>query len=430
MLVLIGMLIATPITSRTSYAFCCKCCVCWSSTVFTDLAGWIQDWLDINIHFFIQLYLHRIMFWDYQFWTLYMVPLLAMMSEQLGAVAMQQMQIVGAFLDAKEQLEAQRDLQRLMARAHKDYHPSMELCEFSSRVKSLALSERKGELSTLSLSQRSIDRMLGHKSSIGLLGREGGIAMRLKQFREKYCDRSDNGNSLVDVCTGPLATATQAQLDKYNKDVDFPRTLAKPMTVNNLDFTNTTLSDSEEDLLALGANLYGFSGSQGIDPKVIANKPSGKINPSQQAYLDLRAYVAKQNVAENSFNSLIAMKSDGTAGSKTFLVSYLRELGVEPAEFDALLGANPSYHAQMEVLTKLAYQHPSFYTALYDKPANVERKGVAIQAIGLIQKFDLLKSYLRTESSLSVLLELSVMNMQREIEDSIGKLDVSVGKRL
>ena len=75
----------------------------------------------------------------------------------------------------------------------------------------------------------------------------------------------------------------------------------------------------------------------------------------------------------------------------------------------------------MEVLTKKIYQNPDFYTNLYDKPANVERKGVALQAIGLMQKFDLFKSYLRNEASLSILLELAVMDLQEEVENEINQ---------
>jgi len=69
----------------------------------------------------------------------------------------------------------------------------------------------------------------------------------------------------------------------------------------------------------------------------------------------------------------------------------------------------------MELLTKKIYQNPDFYTNLYDKPANVSRKGVAMQAIGLMQKFDMLKSTLRKEASLSVLLELAVTDEQNDI---------------
>jgi hypothetical protein len=46
------------------------------------------------------------------------------MTEQLSAVAMQQMEIIGTFLDAKQQLETQRLFQEMAAQAQKDYTPS------------------------------------------------------------------------------------------------------------------------------------------------------------------------------------------------------------------------------------------------------------------------------------------------------------------
>jgi hypothetical protein len=73
----------------------------------------------------------------------------------------------------------------------------------------------------------------------------------------------------------------------------------------------------------------------------------------------------------------------------------------------------------MEILTKKVYQNPDFFTSLYDTPANVDRKLVSLQAIKLMQKFDLFKSFLRNEASFAVLLELAVVDLQREIEDQI-----------
>ncbi len=429
MLLIVSVLLATPMISRKAEAQCCGCCTCWASTVIQDLMGWVQNWIEINLHIFISLFLHRIYFWDYQFNTLYLTPLLTSMAEQLTAVGMQQMQIIGGFLDATEQLQAQRDLQRMMVRAHKDYHPSISMCEFGTRVKSLAMSERRGELTALAMSQRSLDRMLGNKSSVAPYGRLHDMRNRLAHYREEYCDRADNNGALRAMCTGPLGPATTVQIDKYNRDVDYTRTLAHPYTLN-IDMTNNTLSEQEEDVLALGNNLYGFVTFPGVDPTKIANDPSKRITSVQQAYLDMRAYIAKQSVAENSFNALVALKSEGTVGSRAFMEAYMRELGTPAGEVAGFLGANPSYHAQMEILTKLAYQHPSFYTNLYDKPANVERKGVAIQAIGLMQKFDMLKSYLRTEASLSVLLELTVEDLQNEVETSIMSLNISTERRI
>ena len=168
------------------------------------------------------------------------------------------------------------------------------------------------------------------------------------------------------------------------------------------------------------------------DKKMRAEEWWAKRNRTAEAYMELRSTVAKSSVAENSFNAILALKSEGTNGAYSFLEAYLEELGVDDADGDGnvsdeiqdMLGQNPSYYAQMEILTKKAYQSAKFYTNLYDKPANVKRKEVAMQAIGLIQKFDLLKSYLRTESSLSVLLELSVSKIQDEVEDAISRYQV------
>jgi len=136
----------------------------------------------------------------------------------------------------------------------------------------------------------------------------------------------------------------------------------------------------------------------------------------RKTYLNMRSITAKRNVAQNSFNAIVGMKTEGSGGSKEFMTGILEELGLDATgEIPALIGEKPSYHAQMELLTKKIYQNPDFYTNLYDKPANVSRKGVAMQAIGLMQKFDMLKSTLRKEASLSVLLELAVTDEQNDI---------------
>ena len=41
------------------------------------------------------------------------------------------------------------------------------------------------------------------------------------------------------------------------------------------------------------------------------------------------------------------------------------------------------------------------------------------KTIKLMQKFDILKSFLRGEASISILLELAVVDLQTEIEDQI-----------
>ena len=224
---------------------------------------------------------------------------------------------------------------------------------------------------------------------------------------------------------------------RFNKDIDYHRTIVQPWTLN-VNFTEgTDPTADEEDVLAMAVNLYSREVFKRPQSKDLMPPPeeSGSLTTLQEAYMDARAVLAKRSVAENSYNALVGMKSSGTAGSRDFLQAILAELGIEdttenvqradsdsPSEvtkLDALLGQNPSYYAQMEVLTKKIYQNPDFYTNLYDTPANVSRKGVAIQAIGLMQKFDLLKSFLRNEANQSVLLELAIIDLQKEIENNL-----------
>lgn len=422
------------------------CCSCISSVTQTENQEWPDTEQTIDDH--VDDEFDKLETWiGDTLWGDNILPALKLMAEQLTAVAMQQVLVVGAFMDAKHQMETQQVLQTMNARAHKDYHPSIGMCEFGSSAKSLAASERKAEYNAVLMSQRSQDRSLGSAYSAASKGEDSDKVSRLKQFREKFCDPADNNNGLDYICdhdqdgnpaTGRIGATRftpappKPAPDRMNKDIDFARTIEDPWTLK-IDFSDPDLTENEEEVLALASNLYGhyvFRRPPGSTLKNVAN--SGGVTQMQKLYMDLRAVIAKQSVAENSFNAITAMKSEGTPGSKDFMQAILAEVGVSntaPAapvgalsDVDLLLGENPSYYAQMEVLTKKIYQNPEFYTNLYDKPANVTRKGVALQAIGLMQKFDLFKSYLRTEASLSVLLELAVNDLQGEIEDEMGTM--------
>ena len=387
------------------------------------------------------------------------LPAMMLMTQQLTVVAMSQVQIFGSFLDAKHQLETQRLFQRLQAEAHKDYHPSVGMCEFGSAVKSLAASERKGEITALTLGQRSIGRQLGSPNTSAVYGPGLDKEGRLIQFRGVYCNPRDHNNGLWEMCRGEdPVTGASGESDmiraRYNKDIDYARTVDFPWTLD-VDFTDTDIdgaatgtpqtrnlqiTQDERHIFALASNLYAHDVFVRPDAADLAPPGDGSVKAYltdiQKAYMDVRSLVAKRSVAESSFNAIVGMKSAGTAGSRDYLVAMLVDLGiVDPdapddqaaaeAEILRLLGENPSYYAQMGVMTKKWLQNPNFYTNLIDKPANVQRKGVALQAIGLMQKFDMLKSYLRSEASLSVLLELAVMDLQDDVENEMNVVDGS-----
>ena len=62
----------------------------------------------------------------------------------------------------------------------------------------------------------------------------------------------------------------------------------------------------------------------------------------------------------------------------------MKDLGIPDDEIKYTLGERPSYYAQLKFIAKRIYQRPEFFIDLYDTPANVERKKVALQAINSI----------------------------------------------
>ncbi len=425
--------------------FILPCCFCALILSLNDPQVWQQAEDDFNEKLNLE-FLRLERFIVHEMWEESILPAMMLAAEQFTAVAIQQVMAVGTFFDAKQQLETQQLLQVMQARAHKDFVPSVDMCNFGTMIKSLAKTERKSEVNAVILSQRSQDRQLGNAHSAGTYGNDIDKYNRIQQFSAKYCNEKDRQNALVTVCSalawGGLTVAQRQQLDR---DIDFFSVIDSPWTIK-MDFTNTVISAAgppavdnieEEDIMALASNLFSHDIFPRPPPRLLVNRrPTDSLTEMQETYLTLRSIVAKRSVAENSFNAIAAMKADGSTATdaggnvvpmnaRIFLEPVLTELGVPAAEVLALIGENPSYYAQMELLTKKAFQNPDFFTNLYDTPANVDRKLVALQALKLMQKFDLFKSFLRNEASFSVLLELSVFDLQREIEDQIKIAETS-----
>lgn len=381
----------TLVAPRKTEAACCAC-------VFAAHAA-------TQAHITAQFKLHQTWMVD-TFFKQYLLPAMMMMTEQLTTVAMQQMFIVGGFFDAKQQLETQRLFQQLQAQAHKDYHPSEGVCEFGTAARALGASDRKAEFNMIALSQHSMQRqLLSNKGSSGV-GTAGDISDRVEKFKTTYCDPADNNSGLDTMCGSGGAA------ERRNKDVDYTRMIEAPLTLK-VDFTSgSTASADEEDVLAMSKNLYAHTLFRTLPETYL------KTGKNQEKYLDGRAVMAKRSVAQNSFDAIVGMKSEGSGGSSAFLGAILKELAMPDDEIKDVLGSEkPSYFAQMELLTKKIYQNPDFYTNLYDKPVNVARKGVAMQAIQLMQDRDLYRSQLRTESMLSVLLEIEISKIQDTVQN-------------
>jgi len=408
--------VAMPPLATPAHAAYCPSDSTQNSPQADDIIQQINDHTDsefrdqINDHVTEEFEDHRE--WMMDLWEDTFLPSMQMMTEQLTATALQQFMIIGTFFDAKHQLETQRLFQTMAAQSQKDYTPSEGLCTIGTSIRSLASSDRNAELTALHLSRHFIGRQSLNANTNASEGPKEDLEGRIEQFRRVYCERNDNNRELDGICGNAVD-----QLRK-NKDIDYTRTLGAPDTLN-INFSDDTITAEEEDLLALSSHLYSHD--------VFAAIPKARLagDPDRQAlYLSQRSLVAQRSVAEQSYQAIAAMKTRGEANSDStkYLQALLEDTGIPNEDALAIIGDNPSYYAQMGIMTKTLFQRPEFYVGLYDRPANIARKSVALHGLSIMQKRDLFKSTIRSEAMISVWLELELQDAQESVLNQLNRL--------
>jgi hypothetical protein len=415
MLCVLGLMIPLVLAPpKRAEAICVCCCTPLADAMMqTIMAEIIAQHIMTVLHISLEFMQHELWLVEI-YYRNYWGQALAMATEQMSAVSMYQMQIIGSFIDAKHQIETQRLFSELGAQAMKDYTPSDSLCTIGSAARSIGQADFNGILTRNLMQQHSRDRQLLNANSNASEGRKEDREGRVAQFLRNYCDVNDDHRGLSTICDPAVPQA------RRNKDVDYGLTIAQPWTLN-IDFSDTTRTDDEEDVLALSSNLYSHDVFQVVNPAMLENGP---VN--QQLYLDLRSIVAKRSIAEQSLQAITAMKTRGAsnaAQTANYLRAVMRQLGIATdAEVDEIIGENPSYYAQMEILTKKLFQTPDFFIELYDKPANAARKGAALEALNLMQENDIFNSALRSEQMMGVLLELRLEKEQRSVQNKVTRM--------
>lgn len=316
--------------------------------------------------------------------------------------------VLGAMLDGRNLMDTLRTLQISSTQTLKNYVPSDALCRFGTLSKSTASADTIVKKNKLAIGDVMLQR---NKNRSGTLfaDSERGMINALENFTRKYCDTTTN-NGMEKYCS--ITTSPNDVL--LNRDVDFSRVFESPMTLD-LDFTDGSVTNDEQSILALLDNLSLSPRMDGID--------SQNFSPSSdyQKLQDVRSYDAMKSVSANSFASLVAEKAKTTAAAGSYMHTMLTQLGLTTAQAKSLIGDNPSYFAQMEVLTKKLFQNPQFYVNLYEGEANIDRQRVAMKAIELQQDRDFLESLRRREMLLSTLLN-SKINAQALDYDENGRL--------
>lgn len=374
------------------------------------------------------------------------------MSEELSVVMVMQTTAIGMFFDARAQLKTQRKHQELKAQAHKDYHPSDQMCRIGTFMRSIAHTESKAELNKHALNRMLMNQYLATTGNSADHGPEESQFAKLYSYSEYYCDPRDNDGATSGICP-QISAPTVVRRDQFNKDVDYARMIAGRLTID-VDFSDgatrgtadNDLVNDEAAVVALAKNLYF--------PNVFEMPEEDVLLDDTRAHFSTRSFAAKMSVAHSSFLNIVGMKSSAPVGQPTtttattppipaqmatprvptppilaedagwaYMKAMLREFGIAGIDVNndgdvtdavdltveeqitEIMGERPSYYAQMEILTKKIYQHPNFYTNLYDKPANVDRIGASIDAITLMNQRDRFESLLRREMLTSLLIE-------------------------
>jgi hypothetical protein len=413
--------------ARPAYAHTCTNCGCSNSQSAQTRQHITNEHIFTNFFILDQFRYHQNWFFgangiSISFFHTHVLAALKMMTEQLVSVGMAQMAILGGFYDADVQIDTQRLFQKQTAQAHKDYHPSFQMCVFGTNARSLSASGRNGSFAGFAMAQKSIDRQLGMGAVAAAYSMEVEKKNRLEQFKTRYCDPRDNNNGFGELCGAGAGGQT------VNKDIDYTRTV-ELMSTLEVDFSDSNLTNDEQDIIALSNNLFSSDVMDGLSNAILDREQAA--NP----FLEFRSLVAKRNVAESSFNAVIGLKAAGSADSQETLEysrHILGQLGVvDRAEQERLIAGQsptgaplrrPSYYAQMELMAQKIYQSPDFFTNLYDKPVNVTRKDVAMQAIGLMLNRDMFQSELRSEMVMSVILEDAIFAYQRDIQNRLNPL--------
>ncbi len=332
---------------------------------------------------------------------------------------------VGAMIDGQNMNQTLLALQKQTTHSLQTETVSNQICRFGTMARSLAGSDDKSRVVQSALVTEMQHRQLMVKNMNSgnaeqanrQLGRSADKAGRLAQLKSTFCDPSDSNAAWAGICKA----TSDAQ---YNRDIDVTRSFAIPLTLD-IDFSGTAAGTKptadEQNIFALSSNLYANDLGLNIgksDFEIMKNEGSKSADSRVEKLLDFRSMVAKRSVAQNSFAALAGMKAAGANGSATYMKEILKELGLTTAkDLTAAIGDNPSYNAQMEILTRKLYQSPAFYANLMESPTNVGRQQTSMEGVGLMQDRDIYESLRRSEMLLSSLLEIYVMREQDAVKD-------------
>ncbi|MBI2234950.1 MAG: hypothetical protein HYU57_08240, partial [Micavibrio aeruginosavorus] len=310
----------------------------------------------------------------------------------------------GPLLDAKHQMESQLLFGEWQAEIRRDYQPSEQICGFGTMARATVNARDKVDRNVQALTSLMEKRDLLNGWTAASWGPFSDKKDRMTQYKNIFCDPNDNMKELGAMC----ASGTS---ERKNNDITYFRTVGREMTLD-IAFTDGTITEDEEDIIALSRNLFNHTVLTPIPETILM--PHGQFNE----LLDSRSISALRSIARNSFAYAVASKTPGSGLNSDRLREVMAGLGVPLGSIPDIIGTNPSYYAQLNILSKKMFQDPQFIANLHVSPANVTRMNLTLQAIQIMHDRERFEASLRKEMLLSAILEVKLREYQRAISNN------------
>ena len=336
------------------------------------------------------------------------------MTAELGASTMKQTELDAMTkVDVPNALETLDKIHGADIKAHRDFSPYEPLCKAGTLSSNMTASRVRGTVATEMLNGQMMDLELARSDPKVAQGRLSRKRNQVATYRNFHCSASDNGGQNKNFC------GKNVKPENINMDINAYETLIKPLTIS-VDPFDSELTDEEVNFTALVENL--------IVPESNIYAPPGVMmyETVLSAYQDVRSVAAMRGLVRNSILSYagrkmgIKQEDDSIA---PFAEAALKDMGMDKEDIIELIGKNPSYEAQMALVTQMQFENPDFYVDISTDPAKVAKAKAMMMAFKNLQTAEMRKSAERSALLSSVWLELRLRQQGKEYNAKAARLN-------
>lgn len=308
--------------------------------------------------------------WFENFAQMDFIPSLKSMTRQLNTDHIEQARMFGALYDAQIQTDTQTRFQDMEHQSRMELYPSEATCSTATVSGGLTRADRMGRAMTEAMDNELTWAGLNKKGRKGEGGAAEMLRERVKTYRDKFCDPTDNGGE--PGCSAAPPDLQNADVLPFNTILDRP----------TIRYDETP--ELKDAVQSLAENLCFPFPDDPIPPKAI-DTASGHT-----AMLAKRSNLSRRNVCMHSVHWMAGKRAPGSVpkGQVNQWVMDIRTKSLLDPIID--ISANPSWNEIMHTFTKARYQQPRYYADMAaETDENLEREKIVLDIFYLMQLRDL-----------------------------------------